>query len=582
LGYQWIFHSTNSTNVYFTSNSPLAIANVQLTNAGTYYVVVTNLYGTATSSNAVLTIGYAPFIVTHPASQTALQFTPATFSVVATGSVALVFQWQRNGANIAQATNSSYTITNVQTTSSGSYRVVITNQFGTVTSSNGVLTPFVPNVRLENTTGTLGLMTVPVRIVAGGNENSMTASVNFPTNYLTYTSASLGSNAAGALLTVNASSASSGKLGLSVFFADASNFGVGTQEVARITFQIPIITNQVVTQMQFGDVPLTRQLLETNSHPLVTTYSNAIIVLNVADLEGDVSPRTNGNRSLNVSDWTQVGRFVAGLDAVSNTLEFLRADCAPRTNGGDGRLSIADWVQAGRYSFAFDSPAAIGGPSNFTVAQTPKAPTRPASLVLLSQSGVTNTIAVHLNTQGDENALGFSLHFDPTQLNFVSAGFGAGVSGAIMNVNSSQAASGNVGVAIALGTGNTLAAGDVECARVTFVSSGFGSYTANFNFADQPILREIADANATTESASYTGLSFTVTGQPLPQLFANLQGTNVVVSWTTASAGFNLESTSTLSTNWSPATYTPATNGSSIVVTQGISADQLFYRLHHP
>jgi hypothetical protein len=239
-------------------------------------------------------------------------------------------------------------------------------------------------------------------------------------------------------------------------------------------------------------------------------------------------------------------------------------------------------VQAGRYAFAFDAIAPIGGPTNFTVAEIPKSPTRPVSLVVLSQNGRTNTVAVHVNAQGDENALGFSLNFDPAQLALTSATLGAGVSSAVINVNNNQAASGSVGVALALSTGNSLTAGDVECARVTFVSSGFGSYTANLSFADEPILRELADANATTDSASYSGLSFTVTGQALPQLAAALQNTNIVLSWTTVSAGFILESTSTLSTNWTPVVYAPATNGSSIVVTQGIAADDVFYRLHHP
>jgi hypothetical protein len=44
----------------------------------------------------------------------------------------------------------------------------------------------------------------------------------------------------------------------------------------------------------------------------------------------------------------QVGRFVAGLDAVTNGNEFLRADCAPRANLGNGHLTVTDYVQAGR------------------------------------------------------------------------------------------------------------------------------------------------------------------------------------------------------------------------------------------
>jgi hypothetical protein len=506
------------------------------------------------------------------------------FDANATGTGPLGFQWQRNGLNIPQATNSSFTIASVQTTDAASYLVIVTNQFGSLTSSNAVLSVFVPNVRLENTAQTVGPVTVPLRMVAGGSENSVSVSVNFPATNLTYASTTLGSNAVGALLTVNTNQAASGKLGLALFFVDSSNFGVGTQELARITFRPSIVTNAVTNALTFGDAPIVRQVADTNFNTLVVQYSNAVVTMPITDYEGDVSPRTNGNHVMSISDWTQTGRFVAGLDVVSNTLELLRADCAPRTNGGDGRLSIADWVQAGRYAFGFDPIAAIGGPTNFTVAETPKLPTRPVSLTLLSQNGLTNTVAVHLNAQGDENALGFSLSFDPAQLGFVSATVGSGASGSVLNVNSSQAASGRVGIALAQATGGNFAAGDLEVVRVTFVSTGFGgSYNAAVGFDDQPILREIADANATTESASYSGTSFGATGQPVPQLTAALDNvTNIVLSWPAPSSGFNLESTTPLGTNWTSVVYTPATNGANIVVTQAISVDQVFYRLRHP
>ncbi|MDB6059238.1 MAG: cell wall/surface repeat protein [Verrucomicrobiales bacterium] len=579
LGYNWYF---NGVNAYSTASSPLVITNVQLTNAGTYYVVVTNANGSVTSSNATLTVGVPPGITAQPQSQTSLQFQPVTFNANMSGSGPLAFQWQRNAASIAQATNSTYTIASVLTTDAASYRVVVTNQFGSLTSSNAVLSVFKPNVRLENGAITIGPVTVPLRMVAGGSENSVSVSVNFPYTNLLYSSTVLGSNAVGALLTINTNQLSSGKLGLGVFFADSSNFGIGTQELARITFYPGIVTNAVTNALTFVDVPTVRQVLDTNFNTLVTTYSNAVVTMPVTDLEGDVSPRTNGNRAMNIGDWTQTGRFVAGLDVVSNTLEFLRADSAPRTNGGDGRLSIADWVQAGRYALGFDPMIAIGGPTNFTVAQTPKLPSRPVSLVALSQNGVTNIVAVHLNAQGDENGIGFSLSYDPAQLSFVGAGLGSGAGGAVLNVNSSQAASGHVGIALAAGPGNSFAAGDSEVARVTFVSSSYGLYAATLGFADQPILREIADANATTESATYAGLTLNATGQPLPILTASLQDTNIVLSWNAPATGFNLESATPLGTNWNAVSYTPVTNGSSIVVTQGISADQTFFRLHHP
>ncbi len=63
LSYQWRFNGANLAGKTATS---LALANVQLTNAGSYSVVVTNLAGSRTSSNAVLTVNPAPLCVAAP------------------------------------------------------------------------------------------------------------------------------------------------------------------------------------------------------------------------------------------------------------------------------------------------------------------------------------------------------------------------------------------------------------------------------------------------------------------------------------------------------------------------------------
>ncbi len=51
----------------------------------------------------------APTITTPPANQTVIAGQTASFSVVAAGTAPLSYQWQKNGANIAGATSSSYT-----------------------------------------------------------------------------------------------------------------------------------------------------------------------------------------------------------------------------------------------------------------------------------------------------------------------------------------------------------------------------------------------------------------------------------------------------------------------------------------
>jgi hypothetical protein len=78
-------------------------------------------------------------IVSQPQSLTVSAGSNATFSVTAAGTLPLGYQWQFNSNGIAGATNSSLTLTNVASTNAGNYRVVVTNAFGSVTSSNAVL-----------------------------------------------------------------------------------------------------------------------------------------------------------------------------------------------------------------------------------------------------------------------------------------------------------------------------------------------------------------------------------------------------------------------------------------------------------
>ncbi len=83
----------------------------------------------------------APFIVAHPQSQTVSPSNTVAFTVVASGSTPLAYQWYFNtNTPIANATNVTLFLANVQTTNAGTYSVMVTNAAGSVTSSNAILT----------------------------------------------------------------------------------------------------------------------------------------------------------------------------------------------------------------------------------------------------------------------------------------------------------------------------------------------------------------------------------------------------------------------------------------------------------
>ena len=81
-----------------------------------------------------------PSIITPPQSQTVAQGADAVFTVTASGTQPLNYQWQFNSTNLAGATDSSYTQPNAQPADAGNYSVVITNSAGAITSAPVTLT----------------------------------------------------------------------------------------------------------------------------------------------------------------------------------------------------------------------------------------------------------------------------------------------------------------------------------------------------------------------------------------------------------------------------------------------------------
>ena len=137
LGYQWFF---NSTLIPGATNATLTVSNVQAGDAGNYAVVVTNNYGSVTSSSATLTIVLLPSITSQPQSQTTYFGATAVFSVTAGGTAPLNYQWRFggvplfDGGQISGATNAALSIANVQPANLGNYSVVVTNNYGAITS----------------------------------------------------------------------------------------------------------------------------------------------------------------------------------------------------------------------------------------------------------------------------------------------------------------------------------------------------------------------------------------------------------------------------------------------------------------
>lgn len=84
--------------------------------------------------------GVPPAITTQPQSRSVGVGSSVSFTVVATGSAPLAYQWRRNGSSITGATGATYTIASAQAGDAGSYTVIVSNAAGTVVSAAASLT----------------------------------------------------------------------------------------------------------------------------------------------------------------------------------------------------------------------------------------------------------------------------------------------------------------------------------------------------------------------------------------------------------------------------------------------------------
>jgi alpha-tubulin suppressor-like RCC1 family protein len=111
-----------------------------------------------------------PVITAQPQNQSVLAGSPATFTVGIGGNPPFTFQWRKNDATIANATNATYTIASAQTNDIARYSVVVNNPVGSATSSNAILQVNVPPFITEQPTNqSVGVGTsVSFRVAAGG------------------------------------------------------------------------------------------------------------------------------------------------------------------------------------------------------------------------------------------------------------------------------------------------------------------------------------------------------------------------------------------------------------------------------
>ena len=173
--FQW---TRNGVNILGATGSSLTLSPVQTSDAGSYAVVVTNTAGTVTSNAVTLTVtgggGPAPVIVSQPISVTAATGSTAALTVVASGSGALSYQWRKDGAVVAGATDATLRLPAVTAASAGAYSVVVTSGGSSSASNAAQLAVAAGAGRLANLSVRTNLGTAATLIVGFATNGTKT------------------------------------------------------------------------------------------------------------------------------------------------------------------------------------------------------------------------------------------------------------------------------------------------------------------------------------------------------------------------------------------------------------------------
>ncbi len=541
---------------------------------------------------------YPPSIQAGPSDQTVSVGTDGRFSVVATGTGPLRYQWRFQDIDIAGATNAQLLLPKVGKSAAGKYSVAVCNAAGCapVVSANLSVDAPVAVVRIGDATAKAPEpFSVPLLLVGNGDENAVGLSIRFDPRSLTFIGAEGGAGAGGSSTRLNSSQATNGAVGILIGLQSGARFPRGTNELVRLRFQPKVSAVEVVTPVQISDSPAKLQLADVDANALPVVWTDGNVRILATDFEGDVGPAPVGDRRVTAADWLLIGRYVAGLEVPANDSLFQRADCAPLSNGGNGRLTVGDWVQAGRFAVGLDPLMPANGPAA-PVARTSASPgggralpQSPGARVLSISggeflAGQAKEISVRLAASGDENALAFSVRHDPTRLRFVGADLGADATGATLYINSLQGSDGRIGLVLALPASAKFVAGDIEVAKFRFAGLPGGTGPMDLSFSDAPVFREVASATAEALPSLWADTVFTVASRNLSfRVVPTADGPVIELSWPTGTTDVSIESaTDPVGGKWSPVVAVPVNDGASRIVTLPLSATSSYYRLVVP
>ena len=253
MSYQWYKGGSLITGA---TNNNYIIGSTSSSDAGVYYVKVSNTCGTVNSQNATLTVNDPVSITAQSSSQSVCEGTSSSLSITASGASPISYQWYKDGTSISGATNNILNLTSVDTSDDASYYIIASNSCNSVQSNTMLLTVNeAPTITNQPTSGAV--------CSGSGTQLSVSATGTAPISYQWYKGGS----------TITGATNNNYIIG-STTVSDAGNY------YAEITNTCGTLTSQTATLTVNNPVSITAQsgsqsVCESTSPSLSITASGA-------------------------------------------------------------------------------------------------------------------------------------------------------------------------------------------------------------------------------------------------------------------------------------------------------------------
>ena len=514
LIYQW---SKNGTAISGATSSSYITPTTTVSDDGAQFTaLISNKIGSVTSSTVSLHVRRVPpSITTQPASQTITAGQSATFSVVATGTAPLNYQWNRNGAAISGATTSSYTTPITTSSDNGAqFSVVVRNTAGTAASSAATLTvnpaPAAPSITTQPANQTVSAgQSATFRVVATG-----TAPLNFQWNR----NGAAISGATSSSYTTPTTTSSDNGVQFSVVVSNTA--GSVTSTAVSLTVNAapvaPSITSQPANQTVTAGQTATFSVVATGTAPLNYQWNrNGTAISGATSSSYTTSATTTSDNGV---QFTVVVSNTAG--SVTSSVATLTVNAAPVAPSITTQPA-SQTVTAGQTA-TFSVVAAGTAPLNYqwnrngTAISGATSSSYTAPATTSSDNGAQFTAAVS-NAAGNitsnpatltVNPATFLLGANPTSLSFGNVNVGANGSSSVALTNNGNSNVTISGVSVSgagfnvsgVASGTTLSPGQTASLNASFDPTASGSVTGSISVASN------ATNSPATVSLSGTGV----------------------------------------------------------------------------